>query len=202
MSKNVVVIASGETERRTIPHLVNHLEQEDSAVVEVLRPDGNKALSVDMVEKLIKVAWYAPTDNITPDKFVVLIDTDGKNSVELLRPFREQLPRRIEPTINATVQFAFAQWHLEAWYFADASGLRSYLGGRDLGNIDSSQPDQIENPKLHLKHLLGDRAYTSVVSEQIGRQLDVSAISSRSSSFRGFLDAVRNGNFVERRPDM
>lgn len=201
MGKNVVVIASGETERRTIPHLVEHLRQEEVTVVDVRRPDGNKTLTVDMAEKLIKVAWYAPTDNITPDKFVILIDTDGKDPVELLRPFQEQLPGRLQPTINAAFQFAYAQWHLEAWYFADGSGLRRCLGGRDLGNVDSSQPDQIENPKLHLKHLLGDRAYTAVVSEEIGRQLDVHTINSRSPSFRGFLDAVRNGNSEDRRLD-
>ncbi len=56
MSKNVVVIASGETERRALPHLVAHLQADDIFVVEVRRPDGNKALNVEMAEKLVKAA--------------------------------------------------------------------------------------------------------------------------------------------------
>ncbi|MGO9469537.1 MAG: hypothetical protein ACLQIB_58450 [Isosphaeraceae bacterium] len=35
MGKDVVVIASGETERRSLPHLVSHLQSESIFVVEV-----------------------------------------------------------------------------------------------------------------------------------------------------------------------
>jgi hypothetical protein len=190
--KRVVVIASGETERRSIPHLVQLLHAEDIAVVEVRRPDRNKALNVYMVEKLVKATWYAPVGNVTPDKFVILVDTDGQEPNQLLRPFREQLPARLGSRITAKLLFAFAMWHLEAWYFADDTGLRSYLA-RDLGRIDTSNPDEIQNPKLHLKQLLGDRAYTSVVSEEIAKRLDPQVIAQKSASFRGFLDAIRNG---------
>jgi hypothetical protein len=192
MGKRVVVIASGETERRALPHLVRHLEAEGIRVVEVRRPDGNKALSVEMAEKLIKAAWYAPAGNAPPDKFVVLLDADGGDPVRVLHPFREQLPQRLGARITASIQFACAQWHLEAWYFADAGGLRKWLG-RDLGSVDPSQPDGIQYPKLHLKHLLGERAYTSVVSEEIARQLDPATIAGRSLSFHGLLEAIRNG---------
>ena len=196
MSKNVVVIASGETERRSLPHLVAHLHTEDIVVVEVRRPDGNKALTVEMAEKLVKAAWYAPTKNVTPDKFVILVDADGKDPDQVLRPLREQLSGRLRPKITAALQFACAQWHLEASYFADVTGLRAYLG-RDPGNIDTSQPDEIQNPRLHLTNLLGDRAYTAVVSEEIARQLNAQTIAARSASFHGFLEAVRNGSLAE-----
>src|SRR6266545_6755185 len=126
MSKHVIVIASGETERRALPHLVAHLCAEGILVTEIRRPDGNKALTVEMAEKLIKAAWFAPTDNITPDKFVILLDADGKDPDEVLRPFREQLRGRLGSKITANLQFATAQWHLEAWYFADVSGLRTF----------------------------------------------------------------------------
>jgi len=193
MTKHVVVIASGETERRSLPHLVAHLQEEDIRVVEIRRPDGNKALNLDMAEKLIKAAWYAPTDNVPPNKFVILVDVDGKDPDMVLKPFREKLKGRLGPKITANLQFAFAQWHLEAWYFADPKGIRAYLDGRDLGSADASQPDQIRNPKLHLKNLLAERAYTAVVSEEIAKQLDARTISARSPSFCGFLEAIRNG---------
>jgi hypothetical protein len=101
MGKNVVVIASGETERRSIPHLVVHLQAEDITVLEVRIPPGGRALNVAMAEKLLKASWFeriaAP-----PDKFVVLADADGRAPDDVLRPFREQLPARIGTHIGAT----------------------------------------------------------------------------------------------------
>ena len=121
------------------------------------------------------------------------IDVDGKNSEEILRPFRDQLRKRLPETIDASLQFAYAQWHLEAWYFADEAAIRGYLG-RNPGSVDTSQPDMIQNPKLHLKALLGDRLSTSVISEEIARQLNPEIIAQRRESFRKFLGSVRNGN--------
>ena len=99
------------------------------------------------------------------------------------------------PKIQPAIQFAYAQWHLEAWYFADIAALRQYLG-RAPGDIDPSNPDEIQNPKHHLRNLLGDRIYTAVVSEEIARTLHPQVIAQRSPSFDGFLDAVRNGKVV------
>jgi hypothetical protein len=196
MGKRVVVIASGETERRSLPHLVAHLQAEDIAVVEVRIPPAGKALNVEMTEKLLKASWYERT-SAPPDKFVVLVDTDGKTPDEVLRPFREQLPARIGTRIGAQLQFACAQWHLEAWYFADISGLRGYLK-RDPGSVDTSKPDEIQHPKLHLKHLLGELAYTAVISEEIAKRLNAQTIGQRSPSFQGFLQAVRDGRLAPR----
>lgn len=196
MTKRVVVIASGETERRSLPHLLGHLVAEGILIVEIRRPDGNKALSVEMAEKLVKAAWWAPPENVVPDKFVIVLDVDGKDPQEVLRPFHEELRDRIGSKITASLQFAYAQWHLEAWYFADASGLRTYLG-RDLGGVDTSKPDAIQNPKLHLKNLLGERIYTAVISEEIARVLNVMSIVGRSPSFQRFLEAVRDGDVAK-----
>src|SRR5262245_10606102 len=115
--------------------------------------------------------WYAPADNVAPDKFVILVDTDGKPADAVLKPFRDELRARLGLKVPAALQFACAQWHLEAWYFAESVDLREYLS-RDLGSVDPSLPDSIENPKLYLKHLLDDRVYTAVVSEEIARKLD------------------------------
>ncbi len=194
MGKVVVVIASGETERRSLPHLTAHLQAEGITIVEVRIPPRHRALNVEMAEKLLKASWFerlaAP-----PDKFVVLVDADGRTPNEVLCPFREQLPSRIGISIKAQIQFACAHWHLEAWYFADASGLQQYLE-RTLGSVDTSRPDEIQNPKLHLKHLLGDRAYTAVISEEIAKGLSAQTIGQRSPSFQGFLEAVRNGELA------
>ena len=194
MAKHVIVIASGETERRALPHLVSHLGDEGVSMVEVRIPPGNRMLSFQMAEKLIKSAWYENVD-APPDKLVILVDADGADPDEVLAPFKENLPGRLGGEIRATVLYAYAQWHLEAWYFADAANLRSYLG-QAPGNVNTSRPDEIQNPKLHLKNVLGGRAYTARVSEEIARTLDARTIAQRSPSFGGFLEAVVNGKLT------
>ena len=192
MTKHVIVIASGETERRSLPHLVMHLQDQNVYVDEVRYPPGNKALNVDMAEKLVKAVWY---ENVAgpPDKFVVLLDVDGKAPDEVLRPLEEQLPGRLGAEIQASIQYAYAQWHLEAWYFADAENLKENLG-RSEGSVGASNPDKIQNPKNHLRNLLGNRVYTAAISEEISKTLSAQTIAQRSPSFRGFLDAVMNGD--------
>ena len=192
MAKKVIVLASGETERRALPHLLDHLRNRGVSVEEVRIPLRNGALSVRMAARLINAAWYERLGVCSPDKFVVLLDVDGKLPDDVLEPFRE-LPERLNGKIGAAVRCAYAQWHLEAWYFADAANLRGYLD-RALGSVDTSKPDEIQNPKLHLEHLLGDQFYTARVSEEIARQLDASTIAERSPSFKGFVDAVTNGS--------
>ena len=190
MMKHVVVIASGETERRALPHLLEHLHRHDIEV-SVRIPPRNRALSVEMAYKLIQSSLYDLPDG-PPDKYVVLVDVDGKNPDMALAPFKEDLPQRLIDQLNSRIQYAYAQWHLEAWFFADATNLRRHVGGA-LGSVDTSQPDEIQNPKLHLKNLLRDGIYTARVSEEIARALDAQTIAQRSLSFRGFLEAVKNG---------
>ena len=189
MAKNVIVLASGETERLSLRHLVEHLKRQGTSVSEVLVPPSTKALNAEMAEKLIKSAWYAI--NPTPDKIVLLVDVDGKSPEEVVSSMRNRLADRLPAEIRAKVQYAYAQWHLEAWYFADAEKLRIYLG-RNLGSVDTSKPDEIQNPKHHLRQLLG-QPYTARVSERIASRLDGQTIALRSPSFKGFLDAILNG---------
>ena len=143
-----------------------------------------------MVAKLIKAAWFG-NPRKPPDKFVVLVDVDRGDPVKVLHELETELPRRTKG-VDAKLLFAYAQQHLEAWYFADALRLRDFLG-RNLGAVDTSRPDEIHNPKLHLKQLLGDRVYTSRVSEEIARGLTPATIADRSPSFRAFSEAVENG---------
>ena len=73
MAKRVIVLASGETERRALPHLLAHLWDRGVSVVEVRIPPRNGALSVQMAERLIKTVWYERLGvSVSPDKFVVL----------------------------------------------------------------------------------------------------------------------------------
>ena len=189
MTKNVTVLASGETERRALPYLLSHLRGRGVSLVEVRIPPRNGALSVQTAEKLVKAAWYERLD-APPDKFVILLDVDGKLPDRVLESF-ETLSRRLDGEVGATVLYAYAQWHLEAWYFADAQGLRGYLK-RALGSVDTSKPDGIQNPKLHLKNLLGG-VYTARISEEIASRMDATTIAERSPSFNGFVEAVMNG---------
>lgn len=190
-AKRVVVIASGETERRALPHLAQHLKVRSITVDEVRIPPRNRALDAPMAEKLIKAAWYENLD-APPDKFVLLIDLDGADPEASLEPIRNRLSR-LKGGISCDVICAYAQEHLEAWYFANAEKLREYLG-RALGDVDTSRPDEIQNPKLHLKHLLGERVYTARVSEEIAKTLDAGKIAGRSPSFKKFVEAIANGS--------
>lgn len=190
MAKRVVVIASGETERRALPHLVRHLEGQGVALAEVRIPPGHSALKPDVAASLIKAAWYANLHE-PPGKFVVLLDTDRADPSSVVKPFQRRLPPQLR-NVEATVMYAYAQHHLEAWYFADAERLSGYLG-RDLGAVDVVRPDEIDNPKLHLRHLLGKRAYTARVSERIAEGLAPDSIAQRSPSFAGFVAALQNG---------
>lgn len=192
MVKRVVIVASGETERRALPRLLSHLQERDIAVDDVRIPPGNRALNVRMAERLIRSAWFERRGTpLAPDKFVVVVDTDRKEPDDVIDPFRAGLPGRLRD-IGADVQYAYAQQHLEAWYFADEQGLRNFLC-RTLGSVDASRPDEIVNPKLHLRNLLGERIYSARVSETIAGVLNAAVVAGRSPSFRGFLDAVANG---------
>lgn len=190
LAKRVIIIASGETERRALPHLARHLQDHAVRIDGVRIPPRNRALDAKMAERLIKAAWY---ENLgaPPDKFVLVIDLDGADPEASLKPILNRLPGHRDG-ISADIICAYAQEHLEAWYFADAEHLRRYLG-RALGQVDTSRPDEIQNPKLHLKHLLGERVYTARVSEEIASTLNASTITGRSPSFKNFVEAITNG---------
>lgn len=190
MAHNVVVIASGLTEQLSLPHLLSYLHEQGTYVTEVRVPPRNKPLDFLVAEGIIKSIWYVDPD-AAPQKFVLLVDVDGKDPKSVVPPLQEKLTERLPDEIRVRVQCAYAQWHLEAWYFADATNLRAYLS-RSAGSVDTSKPDEIQNPKLHLKHLL-PRTYTARVSEEIARTLNPRTIAGRSPSFKGFVDAVLNG---------
>ena len=196
MAKHVVIIASGETERRALPHLAGYLRDRAIDVSEVRVPPRDRALDAEMAERLIKAVWY---ENLSapPDKFVLVMDVDRAPPEEVLRSMQSELPRRVAE-VRVDVVYAYAQQHLEAWYFADPENLRGYVG-RALGHVDTSKPDEIQNPKLHLRNLLGDRVYTARVSEEIARTLNPHTIAERSPSFRNFAAAAMNGDSEQRR---
>ena len=157
------------------------------------RPPGNAALTPERAKNLIKAAWYEMCGRgNAPDKFVVLVDADNHEPLEAARPFEEMAAQLADVTAPKLV--ATAVRHLEAWFFGHSEKLREFLG-RDLGSIDASQPDAIDNPKLHLTHLLksGSRVYTASVAEQIANQLDPDVIEGRGGSFAGFLRKLENG---------
>ena len=161
-------------------------------LVDVRIPPRNRAISPQLAVRIAKGCIF---DQPPPDKFVILVDVDRKNPEEVLRPLRSGIGGALDH-LDLKVCFAYAQQHLEAWFFADERGLRGYLGS-DLGRVDASRPDDIDNPKLHLTHILRGRFYTSEVAEGMSRALNGATIAARSASFARFLDVVRNGGEVE-----
>lgn len=195
VTKHVVVLASGETERRALPHLVRHLAEQGVVVDSIRIPPRHRALNAGAAHQLIKAVWYE-NPNARPQKFVVLVDTDGKEPRKVSKSIEAKLPDRVRnKAAEADILVAYAQQHLEAWYFGDERGLRAYIGGA-LGNVDASQPDQIQKPKDHLKNLLAPRVYTASVSEEIAKRLSAVTISERSPSFGYFIDKLLNGDRI------
>ena len=189
MLKRVLVIASGNTERLALPHLTARLRDYGIAV-DVSIPPKHRAITAREAYRIIESERY----NLpAPDKYVILVDADGKLPETVLQPIQSGLSQRLGEHFEAAVLYAYAQWHLEAWFFADDRNLRAYLGGRALGGVDTTQPDRIRNPKEHLKNLLSGRAYASRIAGQIASALEPDTIAQRSPSFAGFLSAVRNG---------
>jgi len=190
MGKRVVVIASGETERMALPHLLRHLETESIAILgPILTPPRHHAITPNSVCQLVQQGWYRNYPR--PDKFVILIDADGQDP----HTVANTLAKRVESTqcqeIPAPIKVVAAKWHLEAWFWADPTGLRDYLG-RDLGNVDTSDPDAIQSPKNCLKQLL-DMPYTARVAGEIAEKIAAVEVRKRSQSFAQFEQAIRNG---------
>ena len=102
MTKRVIIIASGETERRALPYLVSHLTGEGVSVDQVLIPPRNRAMNVENVESLIWTEWYSNVAE-TPDKFVVLVDTDRDNPQEVMGMLSSRLPLRMGDEIAASL---------------------------------------------------------------------------------------------------
>jgi hypothetical protein len=185
---NIVVIASGETGRAALPVLVEHLGAEGITLSGSVRtPPRHRQLHADEVAWLVKAAHFS--SNPRPDGFVVLIDADPRDPIAVASALQSELVPLCSG-LAVPMLVTAAKWHLEAWFFADAPGLRAFVG-RDLGAVDASKPDDIDNPKLHLKNLLG-RTYTARVAGDIARALSVSGVRA-SPSYRRFEAALRNG---------
>jgi hypothetical protein len=184
MGARVIVVASGETERLALPHLLEHLP----CAIEIrIPPRGD--LTIPRVDQILRAAyWEARGRGEPPDKAVVLVDADAKDpdaTVEEFAPLHSRVG-----DIPLPIRVVAAKWHLEAWFFADARGLRAWLG-KSLGRIRSS-PDEMELPKHRLRNLLSE-PYTARTAESIAASLSPDAIRQRSPSFAKFEDAVKNG---------
>ncbi len=189
MRKHVVIVTSGDTERRALPHLLCQLKRV-GITLDVRVPPRHRALRADVAESLIKAAWFESFHQ-PPDKFVILVDVDRAAPDKVLGPLQQELPGRLR-NLDVQILYAYAQQHLEAWYFADSTSLRKFLG-RSLGSVDTSNPDGIDDPKRHLKRLLGRRVYTARMAEEIAKLLDPRILEQRSPSFNGLVRAVENG---------
>jgi hypothetical protein len=190
-TKKVVVIASGETERKALPHLSRDLREHGIDVSDIRSlPQLGEQGRDERLRGTIKSAWYDLSGRgQPPNKFVVLVDADGKPPDEVVAPIRAACAHLRDIPVACIV--TAAKWHLEAWFFGDEQGLREYLG-RDLGSVDPSDPDQILDPKRHLKNLLKG-TYGRDTAEEIARRVRPSIIRTHSPSFNAFEQALRNG---------
>ena len=119
MAKRVVVIASGETERRALPHLAAHLGNE-GITVDVRIPGRNRQIRADIIIRIVQATLYDDSVEGPPDKFVVLVDTDGKTPEEAIDPIKNGLERSSFRGLRQRIHYAYAQWHLEACFLPTA----------------------------------------------------------------------------------
>jgi hypothetical protein len=185
VGRRVVVVASGETERKSLPIL---LRETESVSLEVRIPGGHRQLTAEMARRLIRAAWFGTEPEQRPDKFVVLVDADAGSEHDAEARLHDV--RQLGDEFRVPILVTAAKWHLEAWFFADEQELRKHLG-RSLGLVDASNPDAIQNPKQRLEGLL-DGIYTARVAEEIAGTLRPRYLR-RSNSFAKFEDSVLNG---------
>jgi len=145
-------------------------------------------MSAAVARKVVIGAWWERIADPF-EKVVVLIDADAADPSDKEAEFNPMVIQLA--SIPVPVIVTAAKWHLEAWFFGDADGLRGYLG-RSLGRIGTG-PDGIERPKYRLRDLLGG-VYTSTVAEEIGATLSATAIRGASPSFAKFERSVLNGD--------
>jgi hypothetical protein len=187
-TKRVVVVASGATESESLGLLLRHHQ---GVEVVVRTPPATRPLTPEMAGRIVHSVWWSThPPAASASKFVVLLDADGADPEAVVGAFREDLRPRLAGVVAPCLVSAVT-WHLETWFFADAQGLRTFLG-RDLGAVDPSAPDEIERPKLHLRNLLAPRIYTSKVAREIAHRLGPDGLR-RSPSFRAFENSVLNG---------
>lgn len=187
--KQVIVIASGDTERLALPHLLRELIDQEISLDIRVSPHGS--LTIDRVSRVARAAyWDMKMRGRDPSKFVILLDADAEDREETIRRF-EVVAERIQD-LQVPTYVSAAKWHLEAWFFADEQSLRSFVG-RSLGGVDASRPEAIERPKEHLRNLL-DRPYTARVAARIAAVLSPEAVRAKSPSFVDFESKIRNGS--------
>lgn len=188
---DVLVIGSGATEREALPWLLSESISRTGRGLLVRHPPSPQRLTPSTAAQLIIAHYWASYPR--PEKAVVLVDADSAEPDQVIAQMETALmPRIVNVTERGlTVLITAAKWHLEAWFFADAQGLREYLG-RDLGSVDISDPESMCRPKHHLQRLL-NRPYTSSVAREIARSLKAAMIRGKSGTFRLFELAFENG---------
>jgi hypothetical protein len=191
MGRDVLIVASGDTERRALPHLTKHLVGAAVRSLVDVRISPHGVLTSRVAEQIIRAAWWdLHGRGLTFDKAVVLVDADTQPPDEKLREFDDLIDRLA--SLPLKIKVAVAKWHLEAWFFADSVGLRAWFEGRSLGIVEPL-PDAIQWPKQRLRNLLLPESYTPRVAASIASKLSVEAMRESSASFAAFESAVKNG---------
>ena len=150
MTKRVIVIASGSTEQVALRHLTAQLTA-DGIDVEVRFPSRHRELRFATVSQLINAALYDSGE--APDKFVVLVDTDGKTPEAAIDPIKSELERSSFRELHQRIHYAYAQWHLEAWFFCRWREFKKLLWRPIIGACRyeptrSNSKSQASSPKL------------------------------------------------------
>ena len=187
-----LILASGLKEWYALPVLCRHFCED--AGVRVVFPDHSAAL-IHQVAPLLQLHWRPDVD----PPCVILVDTHRLSPSQAMEPVQQKVDAMVQrgdlsPAARNSIRWAYAQPHLEAWFFADPSGLARYIG---CDEADLGVPGTIRDPQgvlrgLMTQHMPGRRRnYGASRAKDIADGLDARVVLANSPSFKTLIDAIQ-----------
>ena len=186
------LVVEGDYDEAVLSEFIRKCAGRDVEIVSrVCNPKGSLMKSFPgFLEEFRYVKQGTPVD-----RALVIRDADMREPQVLLREMESKIAHRTYEFFP--VRFIVIVRELEAWLLADSEAIatvtRGY-SGRVVPVVNEFIED-IADPKARLQRMLSDAkvAYTREVARKIAAAANVEYIAYRCPSFRGFVQAVRNG---------
>jgi Domain of unknown function (DUF4276) len=174
----IVILVEEKSSAIVIQELVNRLNL--ASRVRILKHDGLGDLQNSIPRKFA-------AEPSTETRFIILCDSDGQDCIKRKELLRNLVPKAMRP--RTTIRIACEE--LEAWYLAQPNALAraGVLKKRIPNKFQSNNPDNIRQPKEHLRRLAHDLGQIAM-ARKIGPHLNCD--DRRSKSYFHFLSALHN----------
>jgi hypothetical protein len=177
--KSIVFLLEEESMKEFLDGLLPRILPLDNMYYQLIPHEGKSDLKKSIPRKLR--AWRRPKT-----KFVILIDQDTKECVEL----KQEISKLCVSTSHSTLVRIVCK-ELEAWYLGDLNVLENFVSNKRIITKSTlkryQQPDNIDNPENELIKLCG--RYSKVRDSRIiGPQIDYT--NNKSYSFKIFIEGL------------